>query len=602
MSFATDQDLLRQHPFKFYIRKHRKLFSLGIGSLFFTNMFDAITPLLMKTAIDQIEAKVPTESLFQTVLLFFASLMGLALFRYLWRIFFGQFHHAVADDLRNRIYSKLTTFGPSYFQKHPVGQLMTLISNDVNAFRMGIGPGTLILFDGLFLSSFIIPFMISLSWSWTWKTLILLPLVPFIIQKVEHLIHVRFKVEQEKFAELSGVSQEIISGIRVIKSYAQEKNQQKIYNQKSQDFEIACNRMALVDSLFHPVMEFMVAAGSVILLWVASPEVIRGEITVGTMVAFQQYIQKLIWPMAAFGVGVTMVQQGMASYERVSETLSTKTDIPDNGTIKLDEFKSLEVKNLSFSYPNSTHEVLRNVNFSLRAGESLGIVGPVGAGKTTLAQLICGLWPFTDGQILINGGNLPDVQRASFSRLVSYIPQDTFLFSETVSDNIGFGLAQPPAFVDVVNSTEQVHIAREIETMPEQYLTPLGERGVNLSGGQKQRLTIARALIRRSALYIFDDSLSAVDSKTEKSIVSVLEELSEKKQNFEGTAVILISHRLATLKHAQRILVLNQGRIEAIGSHEELLTKSPTYKELAELQQQGPLTEPPVVLADKEAP
>lgn len=582
-STLSTNDLLNSHPFAFYIKKHRRLFSLGVGSLLLTNAFDVVTPLLMQRAIDQIAGKAPVRDLFHTCVYFFCALLGLAIFRYYWRIFFGGFHHSVADDLRQRIYGKLTKLGPSFFQKNPVGELMQLVSNDVNSFRMGIGPGTLILFDGIFLTLFILPFMIYLSWDWTWRVLIFLPLIPFVIQKVEKLIHISFTTQQEKFSLVSGRAQEMISGIRLIKSYAQEEPQLRQFNALSSELELAGNKVAMVDSTFQPLMEFMVGVGSVVLLWVASPPVIRNEISIGTLVAFQQYIQKLVWPMAALGASVSMIQQGMASYDRIHTLLKTESDVPDHGSIDIQKFESLKVINLSFTYPDANYEALRNINFQINAGESLGIIGPIGSGKTTLIQLLCRLWPIQSGAILLNDIPISEIKRSSLSELVSVVPQEPFLFSDTVTENIAYGLSHPFENDEIVGVSQTVNIQNEIESMPHSFDSNLGERGVNLSGGQKQRLTIARAIVRDSQLYIFDDSLSAVDHTTEKKIVKALETLTHKEQGHRP-AVIIVSHRLASLKHTDRIIVMNRGQIEAIGTHRTLLQTNDTYKEIARLQ------------------
>jgi ATP-binding cassette subfamily B protein len=377
----------------------------------------------------------------------------------------------------------------------------------------------------------------------------------------------------------------MVSGIRVIKSFAQETQQSASFNRLSKRYELACNDVVKVDAAFHPVMDFSVALGSVVLLWFCTPEVMRGNVTLGTFVAFHEYIRRMVWPMSAIGMGVSMVQQGRASFDRIRELLATETDIPDIGDTDLGRFESVEVRNLSFTYPGSTREALKNINLTLRAGETIGLVGPVGAGKTTLLQLLSRLYPVESGKILINGVSLERVRRRSIAERISLVPQDAFLFTESISENVALGLMQFPGLESVEDAASIVNIDHEIKQMPHGYHAQLGERGVNLSGGQKQRLTIARALIRRSAVVMFDDSLSAVDGKTEQSIVR---ELKEGRARHPDQAVILVSHRLATLKHADRILVLNHGEIEAEGTHDELLVRSATYKRLHELQESSP--------------
>lgn len=562
----------------FYFKKYRRLFSLGILALFFTNLLDVVAPLLLKRALDQIQADAPFGNLLNTCLIFVATLSLVAVFRYLWRIFFGRFHHGVADDLRNVIFNKLTRLGSSFFQKNPTGELMSLITNDVNAFRMGIGPGTLILFDGAFLTVFILPVMFWLNWEWTLKTLVLLPFTPFVIQKIEKLIHEFFKVRQDKFADLSGMTQEVVSGMRVIKSYAQEDHQTDLYDGKSRALERASNRVALVDSMFHPILEFAVACGVAILLVVGSEEVMTGAVSVGTLVAFQQYIQRMIWPMAALGAGVTMVQQARASHQRIDRLLQTPLDLPDKGEHTLKSVQSIELKNLTFTYPGESAPALKNISLRVEEGETLGIVGPVGAGKSTLAQLICHLWPLPPQALFINDLPLEEYRRSSVGERISLVPQEAFLFTDSLADNVSFGLKAKASEERITQVLEQVNLLGEAHSMERGFESVIGERGVNLSGGQKQRLALARALIRQSDVTIFDDSLSAVDGKTESQILANLQ------QKKRGQITIIISHRLATLREADRILVLKDGEMEALGSPEQLMKTSPTFQNIAKLQ------------------
>lgn len=572
-----------RRPFRHYMKEHTRAFILGLISLFFTNAFDVLTPLALKFGIDSISERNP-RNLGLAISLYIGVMCGVTLFRYLWRIHFGRFHHSAADDLRNRIYEKLTELGPSFYQKNPVGQLMSLITNDVNSFRMGIGPGLLILLDGFFLVAMTLPVMFTLSADWTWKSLILLPLLPFFMRRMEHVIHERFRTEQDRLSIVSGHAQETVMGIRVLKSFAQEDHHRARFNRFSQDYEEACNKVAKVDSAFHPVMEASVAVGSSILLWLCSDDVVRGAITLGTFVAFHEYIRRMIWPMTAIGLGLSMIEQGRASFARIRDVLSTETDIPDSGSLDPCKFNSISLHGLTFQYPESPRPTLQDIELTIHAGETIGIVGPVGSGKSTLLQLITRLFPTTPGQIKINGLNLQDVQRSSLRRLISYVTQDAFLFSETVARNIALGLRAVPQDPAIQQAARLVNIDQEIQEMPGGYDAYLGERGVNLSGGQKQRLTIARALIRRSSLVLLDDSLSAVDGTTERAII---DELKKARAENPRQTVVIVSHRLATLKHADRIVVLNRGRIEAIGRHDELLSSSPTYRDLHDRQSAG---------------
>ncbi|MCC7405910.1 MAG: ABC transporter ATP-binding protein [Bdellovibrionales bacterium] len=576
----ADEKLLR-HPFLYYFRKDWKLFAAGMVALFLTNSFDAIPPYLIGMAINQIADQAGWRSLGETILLMIAASACLAVCRYWWRIFWGRFHHGVAEDLRNRIFDKFLDLGPSYYQKKPVGELMSLMTNDVNSFRMAIGPGMLILADAIFILMIVPPLMISLSASWTWKTLILMPIIPPLIARVLKLILDNYRKQQNKFAEMSGAAQEIVSGVRIIKSYAQELNQTRLFNSFSRNFEFACNDVARVDAYFTPVMEFGVATGSVILLLIGAPEVMAGTVTVGAFFSFYQYIQRMIWPMTAIGIAFTHIQQGRASFSRILDLLKTSNDVPDEGAAQMNHFDSLEVRGLTFTYPQGEQPILKDLSFAIRAGETIGIVGPIGSGKSTLVDLLCRLYPVPSETIYYNDTPVEQIKKNSLRRLVSLVPQDAFLFSKKIQENIA--LSRKEWTMDQVkNMCELVNIDDEISDIPDTYDAYLGERGVNLSGGQKQRLTIARALMADSPIVIFDDSLSAVDASTEKNILASLRNryLADRRK----VTVILVSHRIATLKWADRIMVLNDGRLEAFASHEELVNSNATYRQLVELQ------------------
>lgn len=568
-------------PFRFFISQQPRVFFIGLAALFLTDLFDALYPLALKVLIDLVAAGRTGTALLKATGVFFAIMVSTSVFRYIWRAYFGQFQHGVAEDLRNRIFHKFTSLGASFFQKHPVGELMSLISNDVHTFRMAAGPGVLVLLDGIFISASVLPIMISLSWDWTWKTLIFLPLLPFFISRMERLIHRRYKLQQDRFSEMSGSTQELVSGIRVIKSYAQEEGQTKNFNKYSRLYEQACNRTAFIDAVFDPAMQFTVATGSVILLWLGSPQVIRAAMSLGTFYAFHRYIQKMMWPMTAVGAGVTMIQQGRASMDRIAQLLQEPLDLPDNGKVEIDRFEKLEVRNLSFTYPGSSQPTLKNISFELHHGETIGIVGAVGAGKSTLVQLLCRLYPVPEDKIFINGIEIHQISQKSLRELFALVPQDAFLFSENIIDNISLGLPATASLEETRHFAQVVNIDAEIEELPARYETYLGERGVNVSGGQKQRLTIARALIRNAPVVIFDDSLSAVDSQTENKILNQIHHT----LTLNRTAII-ISHRLGTLSEAHRIIVLKDGQVEAIGSARDLISRSATYRELHRLQNQ----------------
>lgn len=571
---------LLSRPFRFYIKKHRVLITCGIICLFVNNFLETLIPWLVGRTLDKITANAPLPEVGGVVVQIFYVILLLAGFRFLWRLFWATFHHQAAEDLRNRLYSRMAILGPTFFRSRKIGQLITLISNDVNSFRMGIGPGLLTILDGTFLIIFVLPMMISISWTWTWQTLALMPLVPFVVKAILGRIHGGYRQRQDRFSDMSGSAQEIVSGIRVIKSFAGEKNQTVQFNRHSLAFSSACNRVAFWDAFFGPSLELPVALGSVLLLLLGTPEVINGHVTLGQFFAFYQYIQRMIWPMSAIGTGLGNIQEARAAFSRIREVLEYQPDVPDTGSVEISALESLEVRDLTFKYPGATMNALEGISFRLNRGESLGIVGPTGCGKSTLTDLIARQYPVPPGTILVNGISVEQISLRSLRETIGMVPQEAFLFSRKVSENLALGL-ETWNLEDVSTAASHVRLDGEIESWPGGYDALVGERGVNLSGGQKQRLTLARALVREAGLVILDDALSAVDAKTEEGILEHL------RDELKRTTSIVVSHRLASVRDFDKILVLRHGRVESFGRHEELVKHSPTYQHLFAMQSEG---------------
>ena len=571
----TDQhQQLLKAPFRFYIRQHRRAFALGLGSLFLTNALDTLPPLLIGYAIDQLTG--PRDKFLVTLALLIAVAGGISLFRYGWRLFWGRFHHSVADDLRGRIMDHFLELGPSHFQRTQIGKAMALITNDVNLFRMAIGPGVLILFDGISILIMVPILMCTISPSWTIKTLCLMPLVPFFVIYIMRKLNVLFERKQDSFAEMSGVSQEIVAGIRVIKSFALEKFHTRYFNRYSRNFELACNQVAEVDSTFQPGLELFASVGSVILLVLGAPEVIAGQVTLGQFIAFFQYVQRIVWPMTSIGVGLSHVEQGRASFQRIRQTLETAPLILDEGDRKIDSFESLEVRNMSFGFGDGL--LLEDVSFSIKKGERLGILGPTGSGKSILLDLIFRFQKAPPLSIFINGIPIERIELKSLRGLFSVVPQDVFLFQESVAENLIF--AQEETTTEHLDHALGVAaLTEEIQKLPLGLETALGEKGVNLSGGQKQRLTFARAWLKPAPVMVLDDSLSAVDSKTEHHLLEQIDHLKAEQ------SLLLITHRLSALEGMDQVLVLNQGKVEALGLLRKIQLTSPTVQKLFVIQE-----------------
>lgn len=543
-----------------------------------TNALDVLPPLLLARGIDQVMSSAAPLDLAITCGLFLAILMATAIFRYAWRIYFGKFHHSSSNHLRKVLFRHIARMSPRFFDQKGVGELMSLLVQDIQAFRMGIGPGLLILIDAVTLSLFILPIMFYLNWEWTLKTLIFLPFVPFFMKAITKVIFKRYKHEQEKFAELSGFAQELVAGIRIVKSYARESLQTQKFDSISREYEIASNKTAKADALFRPVMEFGVASGGVILLYLGSGDVINETITLGSFVAFHRYIQRMVWPMTAIGMGVSQVQRALASFQRIKEVLEIEPDVDiSTGDPVLPELKTLEIKDLKFRYSESADWILKGVNLKIEKGQTIGLAGPIGSGKSSLLKILCRLYEYEHGQILWNG---EDIRLSSIEALrsqITLVPQEAFLFSNQVRENIDYFEINPSQLdqAAIEGAAKAAAVHSEILTFPKQYNTLLGERGLNLSGGQRQRLALARGFRGSQGLLLLDDTLSAVDVKTEREIIESLSGLSE-----AGLTLLIVSHRAEVLKRCDRVYVFRDGQVVDSGTHEELYQRSAFYRDL----------------------
>jgi ATP-binding cassette subfamily B multidrug efflux pump len=583
----TDPGLL-QNPLWYYIKKFRKSFSLGMFYLLVTNILDAIYPLFLAMIIDRVAAKLGFVSLLGPLAAFLATMAGLAVSRYLWRVYFGNYHTHAAEDLRNLLMAHLLKLTPGFYQRNQLGELMSLIVNDVQSFRQSIGSAVLILVDGAVMVAIILPIMLMMNAEWTWKTLIFLPVVPLMINALMKAIYKKSKEVQDNLSELSGFSQESVTGIRVIKGFAVETERSRDYAKLSGQYQTANVELALIDSLWSPIMYFGMASGTVILLFIGLDDVMTGVVSLGTLVAFQRYISKMIWPVTALGMGLSQYKKGMAAFDRIKAVLLEKPDVTFAGLAGgVSKFESLAIRNLNFTYSGAAEPALTSVDLELKPGEKIGITGPVGSGKTTLLNVLLGFYALGPGQVLINGKDLFDWDEEKLRQIFTLIPQDVFLFSDTVRNNIRYALAEDhplqitPAIgdapVDVAERMlDRVQILDEMRALPGGLEATLGERGINLSGGQKQRLALARGLVRPSSLILMDDVLSAVDYKTEEKILNELASM--------NTSCLIVSHRIAALRHCDRILVLNKGRVEAVGTFAEVLANSAFFRELNEIQ------------------
>lgn len=572
------------HPFYFYIWKYKSSFLMGVVALVFTNGFDILSPFLIGKLIDKM-AGATFSGIFLDLFLLLCVSIGTAGFRYLWRIFFGYFHHSVAADLRELLFKKMLSLGQDFHQKTPTGEKMTLITQDIENFRMGIGPGLLILFDAIIYILGLIPLMILIDLNWTLQCLALMPLIPFVIYRLENLFNQSYRDIQDETGRLTSFTQETVSGIKVIKALGLNALRLQLFdktNQRLKDYGIKMDR---IESAFSPILEFFVMIGSATLLFVGAKKVVAQQVSVGDFFAFYQYLLRMIWPMTAIGFSFMMYQEADSSFDRIKGVLEKEPWIP-SGDIVAERDKILEIKNLSFKYPESDAWALNNVNFTLNPNESMAIVGPVGAGKSTLAQLLTLVLPPTEGGIFYNKSNIQVFKRESYRKIMTLVPQKVFLFKKTIKENVTDFHFSTMNNENIEELLDDAHIKNEIYNMPQHYETLLEENGQGLSGGQRQRLSLARGLGLNPQWLVLDDTLSAVDIQTEQSILNKL--LFKKKS--ETMNFIICSHRIQNLNWVDKILVLDQGKVVDIGDHQTLYQRCNIYRDLYSSQKLETLT------------
>ncbi|MGH9426171.1 MAG: ABC transporter ATP-binding protein, partial [Terriglobia bacterium] len=570
-------------------KKYRVRLTLGVVCVTLSNLAATVSPLVLKHAIDSLSTLISEERLlfFGALIVLFAVLEGIFLFL-MRRIMIGA-SRLMEYDIRNDLFAHLLGLSRRYYQNHRTGDIMSRATNDLNAVRMMLGPGIMYSVNTVIRLAIVLFLMLRINVALTLFALISIPAVAFAVRYFGRVIHHRFEKIQETFSEISARVQENLSGVRVIRAFTQEESEIGEFKRLNQEYIQKNLQLIRVWGLFYPVLGFLLGLGGVFVLWYGGREVIGGRMTLGEFVAFNAYLGMLTWPMIALGWVINIVERGSASAGRMNQILDTQPEIFDE-SVKVSATESsptripcmggmaaggetaseeigilssiqgqIDIHNLSFAY--NGQPVLKNINLEIPQGATYAIVGETGSGKSTLVSLLARVHDVTDGEILIDG--VP-VQRYSLRDLRSslgYVPQETFLFSETIGDNIAFGVdrASPS---EVQEAARLANILPEVEEFPKQFHTLIGERGITLSGGQQQRTAIARALIRNPRILVLDDALSSVDTATEERILTHL------KLIMRGRTSILISHRVSTVRFADQIIVLKGGEIVERGTHE----------------------------------
>lgn len=567
---------------KEYFIKNKWKYFFGVIALLFVDIIQLIIPQIIRTFTNLLQNNKLSVS--QTLRFAFYLLLtgiGIGIGRFLWRILIIGASRKLEYNLRNKLFNHLQKLSSNYFNNHKTGDLMAHATNDINAVRMALGPGVIMMTDAVFITITAISFMIkTANLKLTLLALIPLPFLSFIVLKFGTMLHNRYKSVQESFSDLTDKVQENFAGVRVVKSFVQETSEiEKFKKSNEHNFNMKL-RLVKIMGMFFPLIQFISAISFLIVIWYGGTLVINGNITLGDFIAFNLYMDLLVWPMMAIGRVINILQMGSASMERINVILNEKPEIHDDNNI-LNKFNidgCIEFKNVSFKYKNSNVYALKNINIDIPKGKTLAIVGRTGSGKTTLVNLLLRLYNIDEGKILVDGVELSKISLKTLRENIGYVPQDSFLFSTTIKNNIALAFDDEISDEKVETAAKIAQVYDNVIEFPDKFKTILGERGVTLSGGQKQRISIARSIIKYPSVLILDDSLSAVDTHTEEKILEGLDSI------MKSRTTILIAHRISTLKNADEIIVLDEGKIIERGSHEELITIKGIYNDIYEKQ------------------
>ena len=584
-----------------YLKRYRWGYVAGTVCVFLTNGIWILFPLVLGKAADDLHAGLTRHKLLLYAGLLLAIATTKGIFQFLTRWIVIGVSRDIEFDLRNDLFQKLESLSYSYYQRHRTGDIMARATNDLNAVRMLLGPAIMYSANTIVYTAGALAFMISISPWLTLYTFLPLPAVSVVIQTFGRRIHDRFERIQAMFSDISARAQENFSGARLIRAYVQEDAEIRAFEKENQEYIRRSLRLVRLMGMLWPTLELMLGCAVVLVLWLGGREVIHGlsrvtlvtnlgnshpaitttlslagSMSVGQFVSFSTYMMQLTWPIIALGWVINIFQRGTASLIRINEIMQEQPEIQDapGGRDRenvRDIEGEIEFRGLNFSYEGKP--VLVDLNLRIPAGSSLAIVGPTGSGKTTLVSLIPRIYDAEPGTVLIDGHPIREYSVSSLRKNIGFVPQETFLFSDRIRENIALGV-DSASNQDIHNAANAANIATDIESFPEGYDTMVGERGITLSGGQKQRTAIARALIRNPKILILDDALSSVDTHTEDKILNHLRDV------MRGRTTIFISHRVSTVRNADRIAVLHGGRIVELGTHDELLALNGYYSDL----------------------
>jgi ATP-binding cassette subfamily B multidrug efflux pump len=564
-----------------FVFRYKQRFIIGLGCVVVTTAIQLLSPWVLKNAVDDLNLGVTRTklALYAGLLLAIAIVGGL--FRYLMRRILIGASRDIEYDVRNAFYARLQQMPIAYYHARRTGDLMSRATNDLNAVRTMIGPAVMYSTNTILIFVVAIVLMASIDGYLTLVALLPLPFVTICVKYFGGAIHTRFEAIQAQLSDLSAVVQEALSGVRVVRAYNQEPHEIARFRRANDEYVRRNRGLIRLQGLFFPSMTFFLGIGSLLVLWLGSREAIAGRISVGEFVAFNAYLMMLSWPMIAFGWVTNILQRGMASWKRMLEVIDAVPEIDDRAVTDAGRHAAIhgaiEVRHLTFHYPGAAHPALEDVSLRIEAGETAAFIGATGSGKSTLIGLLPRLHNPPPGTVFIDGIDVREIPLAVVRRAIGFVPQEPFLFSDTIGDNIAFGVDpdngtdRRPSAGDIAAAAAIARLDKDVEAFPNGYDTLVGERGITLSGGQKQRTAIARALMVDPRILVLDDALSAVDTYTEEEILSRLRGVMRARTS------LIVSHRVSTVRGADRIFVLDRGRIVERGTHGELVAAGGVY-------------------------
>jgi ATP-binding cassette subfamily B protein len=581
-----------------YFLKYKGFLLLGIVFTVISNIFVIIPAQLVRLAIDYVVeslsiyrplqlggiGEIAQEIFLKFVFVFGILILVMALLRGFFLFLIRQtiiiMSRKIEFDMKNEIYAHYQNLPLSFYRKNSTGDLMARITEDVSRVRMYLGPAIMYGLNLLILFPLVISYMIMINPELTLYSLLPLPVLSLSIYFVNNMINERSEKIQRSLSGLSTFVQEAFSGIRVLKAFVREKDSANDFAKASEDYKLKSIRLTRVNALFFPLIMALVGISTIITVYVGGLQVINGEIGYGVIAEFILYVNMLTWPVTSLGWITSIIQRAAASQTRINEFLDIKNDVVSSESLIRDIQGSIEVTDLSFIYPDSGIKALDHINFKISEGQTLGIIGTTGSGKSTVANLLMRMYDPTNGNIKIDGIPIQSYDISDLRRQIGYVPQDVFLFSDTIANNIAFGIDTPDEKI-IFQAAKDADVYQNILDFPKGFDTMLGERGITLSGGQKQRVSIARAIAKAPKILILDDCLSAVDTKTENVILSALKKIMQDRTS------IIISHRVSSAKLADQIIVLDDGQLVESGNHESLMAQKGVYAELYEKQTQA---------------